>query len=82
MGLHRCIQADCIYFAQAATRGCGCHKTDEQVLIDELREARTTLSILRTQVMVELNRGVERWEGVPEALRFRLDAIDAILGEV
>ena len=46
-------------------------------LLDELTEARTTLSILRTQVMVELNRGIERWEGVPEKLKERLDTIGA-----
>lgn len=50
-------------------------------LVAELREARTTLAITRTQIMVELNRGVERWEGVPEALKLRLDAIDAALAK-
>lgn len=48
-------------------------------LADALREARTTLSVCRTQIMVELNRGVDRWEGVPEKLKERLDRIDAAL---
>ena len=48
-------------------------------LYEALEEARTSLSILRTQVMVEINRGVERWEGVPEKLKERLDAVDAAL---
>lgn len=47
----------------------------------ELSEARTTLAITRTQIMVELNRGVDRWEGVPEALKLRLDAIDAAIAK-
>lgn len=47
-------------------------------ILDELAEARTTISILRTQIMVEIGRGADRWEGVPEKLKERLDAIDAI----
>lgn len=50
-------------------------------LAAELREARTTIAITRTQIMVELNRGVERWDGVPEALKLRLDAIDGVLAK-
>lgn len=48
-------------------------------LLSELREARTTLSILRTQVMIEIEHGRERWEGVPEKLKERLGAIDAAI---
>lgn len=48
-------------------------------LLSELREARTTLSVLRTQVMVEIGRGHEQWDGVPEKLKERLDAIDAAI---
>jgi hypothetical protein len=52
----------------------------------EIEEARTTLSILRTQVMVEIGRcpdpSESRWDGVPEKLRQRLDAIDAVLSTV
>jgi hypothetical protein len=54
-------------------------------LYAELTEARTTLSILRTQVMVEIGRcpdpSESRWEGVPEKLKDRLDAIDAALAK-
>ena len=52
-------------------------------LLTELVEARTTLSILRTQVMVEIGRCADpsesRWEGVPEKLKERLDAMDAAI---
>jgi hypothetical protein len=52
----------------------------------EIEDARTTLSILRTQVMVEIGRCADpsesRWEGVPEKLRERLDAIDGVLSSV
>lgn len=47
--------------------------------LHELREARTSLSIIRTQIMVEIGRGRDQWDGVPEALKTRLDAIDAAL---
>lgn len=54
-------------------------------LLDELTEARTTLSILRTQIMVEIGRCADptesRWEGVPEKLKERLDAIDAAIAK-
>ncbi len=53
-----------------------------EAVVVELAEARTSLSILRTQVMVEINRGVERWEGVPEKLKERIDAVDAALALV
>lgn len=32
MGLHRCTEQECPYLGQTSGRGCGCHKTDEQVL--------------------------------------------------
>jgi len=50
-------------------------------LLDELREARTTLNIVRTQIMVEIAGGRERWEGVPDALQTRLNAIDAAIAK-
>lgn len=50
-------------------------------MLEALSEARTTISILRTQVMVDIGRCADpresRWEGVPEKLKERLDAIDA-----
>lgn len=53
-------------------------------LFTELAEARTTLSILRTQIMVEIGRcddpSESRWEGVPEKLKERIEAIDAATG--
>lgn len=44
MTLHRCTTDHCPYLGQACTRGCRCHKTDEQVLVDQ-RDA--LLSIAR-----------------------------------
>jgi len=32
VSLHKCADRECSYFGQAATRGCGCYKTDEQAL--------------------------------------------------
>lgn len=47
-------------------------------LLQALAEARTTLSILRTQVMVEIGRcpdpSESRWEGVPEKIKERIEA--------
>lgn len=52
-------------------------------MLEALIEARTTLSILRTQIMVEIGRCADpsesRWEGVPEKLKQRLDAIGAAI---
>lgn len=52
-------------------------------LIEALREARTELSITRTNIMCEINRCTDprdsRWEGVPEILKERIAKIDAIL---
>lgn len=49
----------------------------------QLYEARTDISNLRTQIMMELDRGVERWEGVPDKLKERLAEIDRVLvGEI
>lgn len=52
-------------------------------LLEALTEARTTLSILRTQVMVEIRLCADpsesRWEGVPDKLKERLDDIDAAI---
>lgn len=54
-------------------------------LYEELTEARTTLSVLRTQIMVEIGRcpdpSESRWEGVPEKLKERIDGIDAALAK-
>lgn len=52
-------------------------------LIEALREARTELSLTRTNIMCEINRCTDprdsRWEGVPEILKERIAKIDAIL---
>lgn len=52
-------------------------------LIEALEEARTTLSLTRTNIMVEIGRCADpsesRWEGVPELLKERLNQIDAAL---
>ena len=54
-------------------------------LLEALTEARTTLSILRTQVMVEIGRcadpSASRWEGVPDKLSERLEQIDAVIAK-
>lgn len=55
-------------------------------LVEALREARTGLSITRTNIMCEINRCADprdsRWEGVPEMLKERIAKIDAALSEV
>lgn len=55
-------------------------------LVEALREARTELSITRTNIMCEINRCADprdsRWEGVPEILKERIAKIDAALSEV
>jgi hypothetical protein len=63
-----------------AEREAAGERVRNMALCEELREARTTISVLRTQIMVEVNRGVDRWEGVPEKLRERLDAINDLVG--
>lgn len=50
--------------------------------VEALREARTDLSITRSNIMVEMKNGSRaayQWEGVPEKLKERLDEIDAAL---
>lgn len=55
-------------------------------LIEALREARTGLSITRTNVMTEIGRCADEsrspWAGVPEQLAKRIAKIDAILTKV
>lgn len=42
-------------------------------------DVRTTLEILRTQIMVEINRGHYQWSGVPEKLKEQIDTLDQAL---
>lgn len=52
-------------------------------LLEALEEARTVLSITRTNIMCEINRCADprdsRWEGVPEILKERIAKIDAAI---
>lgn len=52
-------------------------------LIEALEDARTTISLTRTNIMCEIGRCADpsesRWAGVPELLKERLDRIDATL---
>lgn len=51
---------------------------------EALKEARTTLSITRTNIMVEMKRSegaAYRFESVPEILKTRIEAIDAVLAK-
>jgi hypothetical protein len=78
----------------ASVNELGDENVDEQIanarliaaapdMLEALREARTTLSILRTQIMVEIGRCADpsesRWEGVPEKLKERTAAVDAAI---
>lgn len=52
------------------------------ILLEALLEARTDLSNTRTNIMTDLMKyGNERWDGVPEKLKQRLDAIDAVIAK-
>lgn len=66
-----------------AERQAGYDRQTARELARELSEARTTLSVLRTQIMVEIGRSADpsesRWEGVPDNLKERLDSIDTLL---
>lgn len=46
-----------------------------------LTEARTTLAMLKRNVVTEIARhdGLLRWEGVPEAIQARIDECDAAI---
>lgn len=35
---HRCEEAACTYFGQPTDRGCACHKTVEQMLVEQRDE--------------------------------------------
>lgn len=52
-------------------------------LIEALEDARTSLSITRTNIMCEIGRCADpsesRWAGVPEQLAKRIAKIDAII---
>lgn len=52
-------------------------------LLEALKEARTSLSITRTNIVTEIGRCADpsesRWAGVPELLKKRLDKIDAAI---
>lgn len=45
---HRCTDHDCIYLGQPSSESCACHKTREQVVIEQLlaalKEARDALN--------------------------------------
>jgi len=46
---------------------------------EQLQEARTDLSLTRTNILIEIEYGRGRWEGVPEHLQSRIDEIDTAL---
>lgn len=48
-------------------------------LREELREAWTVLSLTRTNILIELNQGRDRWDGVPDHLQARIESISAAL---
>lgn len=52
-------------------------------LLEALEEARTTISMLKRNVVSEINNhdGFFRWEGVPDALQARIDAINTTLAK-
>ncbi len=50
-------------------------------LVEGLEEARIDLSNTRTNIMVDLNMGNERWEDVPDLMKARIDAIDALIAK-
>jgi len=58
-------------------------RTVQAELVEALRDARTTISITRTNVMSEIGRCADpsesRWAGVPEQLAKRIAAIDAAI---
>jgi len=49
-------------------------------LVEALKEARTTLSITRSNILTEMKRGRDyQWEDVPAILQARIDHMDAAL---
>lgn len=53
-------------------------------LLAELRDARTELSLTRTNIMVEMGKSAGaayRWEGVPELMKQRLDKMDVLIAK-
>lgn len=66
----------------ARTR-CAALQTEKAALLEALEDARTSLSITRTNIMCEIGRCADpsesRWEGVPEQLAKRLAKIDAAI---
>lgn len=51
-------------------------------LIDAASEIRTSLSLTRSNVMTEIKRGSNQWDGVPEILQARIETFDAALARV
>jgi hypothetical protein len=72
---------DCPTEAEALTAWNA--RTVQAELVEALREARTTISITRTNAMSEIGRCADpsesRWAGVPEQLAKRIAAIDAAI---
>lgn len=50
-----------------------------KVLEAALEDARVTISNTRTNIMSEINRGNDRWEGCPEIFAKKLHEIEAVL---
>ncbi|MFA6043586.1 MAG: hypothetical protein WC718_01260 [Phycisphaerales bacterium] len=50
-------------------------------MLEALAEARITLSMLRTQVSIEIGSGVDRWEGVPPKIAEQLATIDVAIAK-
>lgn len=44
--IHRCTTEDCPYLGQPTFRGCGCHKTSEQLLLEQCDELLAVLKAL------------------------------------
>lgn len=38
MSLHRCTETECPFIGQTTSRSCLCHKTDEQVLAERVKD--------------------------------------------
>lgn len=48
--VHKCSDPECCSFGQITTKNCGCHKTTEQLLIEERNELLDALWKIEQQI--------------------------------
>lgn len=67
--IHRCEDKNCPSFGQTTDRGCGCHKTIYQMLVEQRDELLASLKLVRN------------WGRIEDLSQSEVAAIDAAIAK-